>query len=115
MMVGKSVFEKAGGFDGQFFMYIEDMEFCYRVKKLGYKIYHESLATISHVGQGSSNKGFAVINIYKGLKIFYKKHKNALSYSILVFFLTVKAYLSIGIGKLQGNSTLVDTYQKALI
>ncbi len=115
MMVRKSVFDKVKGFDGEFFMYIEDMDLCYRIRKKGYEVYHEPQAVVSHVGQGSSNKGFAVINIFKGLKIFYKKHKSSLSYTILILFLTMKAYMSILLGKLRGNSTLVETYQKALV
>ena len=40
MMIKKELFERLSGFDEHFFMYIEDMEFCYRVKRLGYTIYY---------------------------------------------------------------------------
>jgi GT2 family glycosyltransferase len=114
MMVKKEVFDGIGGFDERFFMYIEDMELCYRVRKKGHTVLHDPRAVVKHLGQGSSNKGFAIINIFKGLKIFYKKHKNTVSYTVLVLLLWTKAYLAIILGKIRHNTTLVETYQKTL-
>jgi GT2 family glycosyltransferase len=37
-MVSRKVFELAGGFDNEFFAVYEDSDFCFRVKRLGYKI-----------------------------------------------------------------------------
>lgn len=50
MMVRRSIFEKIGGFDENFFMYFEDVDFCLRAKKQGAlvavnpkaRIFHES-------------------------------------------------------------------------
>ncbi len=38
MLVRKEVFDKIGGFDEDFFVYGEDVDFCYRVKEAGWKI-----------------------------------------------------------------------------
>lgn len=48
ILIKKSVFEKVDGFDERFFMYFEEADFCYRIKKLGYKIVFYPKAKIIH-------------------------------------------------------------------
>ena len=74
-MIKKKLFDALGGFDEYFFMYVEDMEFCYRIKKAGYEVLVTPHVRVTHLGQGSSSKTFAIVNIFKGLLYFYKKHK----------------------------------------
>ncbi len=114
MMVRSDIFKKLGGFDEKFFMYVEDMEFCFRVKLQKLKVMYSGSATIKHVGQASSNRSFAIINIYKGLLYFHKKHKSKLSYSFVKTILFAKAALLVMIGKLSNNEYLERTYSKAL-
>jgi GT2 family glycosyltransferase len=114
LLIRKNLFEEAGGFDERFFMYMEDMELCYRVKQMGYTIYGYSDATALHSSQGSSSRSFAVEHIYKGLEYFYKKHKSTVEYSILRAVLTAKAVLLIVVGKVTGNTYLKKTYSNAL-
>lgn len=114
MMVRRSVFDIIHGFDGRYFMYIEDMDLCYRVRKKGYLVFHTPEAVVKHLGQGSSNKSFAIINIFKGLRLFYKKHRSKLSYIILEFLLTIKSVLALTVGLLKGNQNLINTYRKTL-
>jgi GT2 family glycosyltransferase len=66
MLVRRSVFDSLGGFDEHFFMYIEDMELCYRVKKLGYQVAYYPKTVIEHVGHGSSNRTFAIVSSWEG-------------------------------------------------
>jgi GT2 family glycosyltransferase len=114
MMVKKSLFEKLSGFDENFFMYIEDMEFCYRAKKIGYATYFYSDAKVLHKELGSGNRSFAIINIYKGISHFYAKHKNYFQYIVAKTLLKVKAKTAIIVGILTGNVTLIKTYTSAL-
>lgn len=114
MLVSKSAFESVGGFDEGFFMYIEDMEFCFRLKQKGYGIYYYQTAKARHVGQGSSNRTFAVINIYKGLLYFYKKHKSHWEYFVVQLLLVTKAFAGLLVGFLTGNKYLYQTYLQAL-
>jgi len=114
MMVKKAIFDELGGFDKQFFMYMEDMELCYRAKKKGYAVYFYPDLNILHTGQGSSNRSFAIVHIYKGLLYFYKKHMPYWQYVTLKFLLKSKAVFLIIIGRLTGNSYFLSTYEKAL-
>ena len=40
MMVPRNVYEKVGSFDEAFFLYGEDVDYCYRIKQAGYKIFY---------------------------------------------------------------------------
>lgn len=110
----KEYFERLNGFDEDFFMYVEDMDICYRAKMKGYETYFLPFALTVHKGQGSSSRGFAIVNIYKGLHLFFKKHSSFL-YQILVNnLLSIKAATIIFLGSILGRKELVSTYLKAL-
>lgn len=113
MMVKKEMFEKIGGFDKEIFMYFEDVELSYRAKKKGFLTYYFPGSETLHIGQGSSNRSFAVINIYKGLMFFYKKHMPQWQTNMIKLFLVVKALLLVQIGKLTRNHYLSSTYEQA--
>jgi hypothetical protein len=114
MMVRRDIFEKLAGFDEKLFMYMEDMEICYRAKKLGFSTYFYPDLKLLHQSLGSSNKTFAIINIYKGILHFYAKHKTYLEYLIAKILLISKAKILILIGFLTFNSELKDRYRKAM-
>lgn len=113
-MIKKELFEKLKGFDENFFMYIEDMELCYRAKKEGFLTYLYPDIKLEHRQEGSSNRKFAIKNIYKGILYFYKKHGNFLSYSIVKSMLYLKAFVLVIIGRIINNRYLSDTYSQAL-
>lgn len=113
-MVKRNLFNKLLGFDEKFFMYIEDMELCYRAKKLGFDTYFFPNLNLIHKELGSSNREFAVKQIYKGLLYFYKKHKPYWQYLIVKILLFAKALFAYFIGTLSNNLYLKRTYGQAL-
>lgn len=114
LMIRKSLFEKLSGFDEHFFMYLEDMELCLRVKKIGFMTYFFPSVYIVHKELGSSNRTFAILEIYKGLVYFYKKHASNMQFTIVKFMLMIKAFLALAIGVCTFNRYLISTYRKAL-
>lgn len=54
ILIDKKVFKKIGLFDENFFMYLEDIDFCMRARKKGFKIYYCNDSEIIHHGGGSS-------------------------------------------------------------
>ncbi len=114
MMMKKHIFTSLNGFDEQIFMYIEDMELCYRAKSKGYGVFFYPHVTILHKDQGSSSRSFAIVNIYQSLLYFYKKHRSKREYLILRSIMKIKALLLFTTGKLLNNSYLTQTYEKAL-
>ncbi|MEK7120466.1 MAG: hypothetical protein AAB840_00045, partial [Patescibacteria group bacterium] len=113
-MVRKEVIEKVGGLDERFFMYLEEMEWCYRIKKNGFSVYFYPEAKVTHVGHGSGNRSTAILHIYKSLPYFYKKHANSVQYSIVKLLLVMKASIAIVVGLFTHNTYLTSTYRKAL-
>ncbi|HUD44321.1 MAG TPA: glycosyltransferase family 2 protein [Patescibacteria group bacterium] len=114
LMIKKDVFEKVGKFDEHIFMYTEDMELCFRIHLLGLKCIFFPDITIRHKDQGSTNRAFAIVNIYKNLPYFYKKHKSSFEYNYIKLLLFIKAYLLKIVGKFLHNTYLIDTYTQAL-
>lgn len=85
-MVKKSILDKIGGFDSQFFMYGEDIDLSYRIKLAGYKNYYFSQITIIHF-KGESTKKSDTYNevFYKAMHLFVNKHYKGL-YKIPMHF-----------------------------
>jgi len=114
MLLRKEVFRKSKGFDENIFMYMEEVEWCYRLKKFGFRIGFYPNAKIIHFGGASSKRGVPIINIYRGLIYFYQKHKSKNELFILKLMLKVKALLSLSLGIISNNDYLKKTYQQAL-
>ena len=64
MLVRKEVFQKIGLFDNQYFLYLEDVDFCQRAKKAGFKIFYVPTAKLWHLNAGSSEVGGPLHDYY---------------------------------------------------
>lgn len=114
MMMRKDLFNTLKGFDEKIFMYTEDMELCYRAHLIGKDSYFFPQIDIRHEDQGSSSRAFAIVQIYKGIIYFYKKHRSFLELQIVKLLLLTKASLLLLYGRLAKNEYFVTTYEKAL-
>lgn len=56
LMIRREVFEQAGFFSADYFMYMEDLDLCYHAGKMGKKVCYLGAATIVHHGGQSSKK-----------------------------------------------------------
>jgi GT2 family glycosyltransferase len=54
-----------GGLDGDFKMYFEDIDLCWRMGLRGYRIGYAPAAVVYHAGQGSSKKSFFPWNYFR--------------------------------------------------
>jgi hypothetical protein len=54
IMIKRFIFQKISGFDERYFMYSEDLDLCYRVRKAGFNCLYVPEAQIVHHGGGSS-------------------------------------------------------------
>ena len=96
MMLKKEVYRKVGGFDENFHMYGEEVEWCYRIKKSGYKVCYYPEVKVMHL-KGASGVGITsgLKEEYKSLLFFYKKHMPVWKIPILIFLLKIGAMLRI--------------------
>lgn len=113
LIVKREVLEKAGLLDENLFMYMEEVEWCFRVKKAGFRIFFYPEAEIVHYTRASGSKSEAIWGIYKGLTYFYQKHKPRWQLIILKLMLKTKASFAWFLGILTNNGYLKVTYSKA--
>lgn len=89
MLMPRSVGEKVHWWDEDYFFYGEDLQFCFDIKKLGYKIYYIGVVEIMHIGGAASGikkktQNLTTANIetkrklqkarFEAMKIFYRKN-----------------------------------------
>jgi GT2 family glycosyltransferase len=55
MFIKKKYWDLAGGFDESFFAHMEEIDLCWRLKNMGYKVMYCAQSTIYHVGGGTLN------------------------------------------------------------
>lgn len=96
-LVRKEAVKQVGLLDETFFMYGEDLDWSYRIKKNGWKIIYNPGATIIHYKKQSGLKSTDPIKrkktlqaFYDAMKIFYNKHysdKYPKIIRLIIFFL----------------------------
>lgn len=75
MMLRRDLWEELGGFDETFFMYGEDYDLCYRVRRRGRPLLITPQARITHlVGSGSAKNPARVLFMVRASMHFYRKH-----------------------------------------
>lgn len=94
MMIRCEVVNKVGALDEDFFMYGEDIDWCYRIKEAGWKVVYYPKASIVHYkGASSKKKRFKIIyEFHRAMYLFYNKHYLK-KYNI---FITTLVYIGIG-------------------
>ncbi|RFZ94452.1 glycosyltransferase family 2 protein [Mucilaginibacter conchicola] len=55
MFVKKKYWDEAGGFDESFFAHMEEIDLCWRLKNMGYKVMYCAESIVYHVGGGTLN------------------------------------------------------------
>ncbi len=96
MMVRREAIEQVGLMDEDYFLFFEETDLCYRMKRAGWKIYHVPQAQIIHF-QGKSaekEKERAKVEYYRSRYIFFKKNRGISQWLILLIGLMVKLILS---------------------
>jgi O-antigen biosynthesis protein len=92
MLVRKQAMDEAGGpFDEDYFMYCEDVDLSYRIKKAGYKnMYFPEADLIHYKGESTRKMTLSYVRIFnEALVTFVKKHYTKKEASIFVLFINV--------------------------
>lgn len=76
MMVRKEVIEQVGLLDEEFFMYGEDIDWCFRIKEAGWRIvYNPTVSIVHYKGASSRKKPFKIVyEFHRAMYLFHKKH-----------------------------------------
>jgi N-acetylglucosaminyl-diphospho-decaprenol L-rhamnosyltransferase len=54
LCVRRAAFEQVGGFDERFFLYCEDTDLCFKLRRAGYHVWYEANVPASHEGGASA-------------------------------------------------------------
>lgn len=109
MLLRRDVIEQVGLLDEKFFMYGEDIDWCYRIKEAGWDIHYYPYTSIIHYkGASSRRKPFKIIyEFHRAMILFHRKHF-AKKYSFIVNGLvyvgvSLKFLLSLIINRLKAK------------
>lgn len=112
MLVRREVVEKVS-WDEDYFMYTEDVDYCFLAKKHGWKVVYLPQWQITHFGGASGTREKTVLREYEGVKIFYGKHYSKWQYLVLRILLKIGALgRMLVLGILKGR-TEFEIYAKA--
>lgn len=75
MLIPKKIFNQVKGFDNKIWLYVEELELCYRIKQAGYQVVYDPARSITHLGGASGGSFLALTNEIKNTIYFFSKHK----------------------------------------
>lgn len=87
----RELFERVGCWDENYFLYCEDMDLCYQITQIGYKIvFNPKAVIIHHVGQSAKVMGHPVQKSHtKSIKYYFRKNHPFSHYMIVTIFLKI--------------------------
>jgi GT2 family glycosyltransferase len=120
MMVRRDTLDKVGLLDEDYFLFLEETDWCYRMKKEGWRIYHVPQAEIYHF-QGKSAetvKKRARVEFYRSRYHFFKKNRGNLQWFFLLIGLMIRLgfqLLAMGVVSLMTLFTIKSWREKLSI
>jgi hypothetical protein len=112
LLVRRQVADTLQGFDPEYYLYGEDMDFCWRAKLAGWKVVYFPGAAITHFGgQGGTakKKMYATIEWHRAMWIFYRKHRapkvNVAERALVYSGIALKTALAVALNAVRPSGT----------
>ena len=77
MLMRRAMLDEIGVFDEGYWMYMEDLDLCYRAREAGWQTWYEPAAVATHLKAGSSGAARSLRLNYAfhyGMYRFYRAH-----------------------------------------
>jgi GT2 family glycosyltransferase len=87
LFIRKDLFEKVGKLDARFFAHMEEIDLCWRLRQLDYKIYYCGKSEVYHLGGGTLNNGSSkkvFLNFRNSLWMISKNNRGFKKYYTLL-------------------------------
>lgn len=113
LMIRNEAIRHIGKLDEDYFFFLEETDWCYRMYKADWKIYHIPDAKVIHLG-GQSKKMVpwqSQIEYCRSLYIFFKKNRSTISYLSFRIFYLIKILFNL-ISNLIGNVSMLFQNQR---
>ncbi|MHA1855125.1 MAG: glycosyltransferase family 2 protein [Promethearchaeota archaeon] len=123
LLIRRKVYDQIGGMDEKFFLFNEEVDWCLRASKQGWKTYYHPDAKIIHFGSRSVVKNYYafIASRYESRLIFVQKHFNMqrqlLFRIVVIMALTIRIILT-PVFKFSGKKEQKDrfrAYKNALL
>ncbi|MGH9856828.1 MAG: glycosyltransferase family 2 protein, partial [Acidobacteriota bacterium] len=81
LMVRREAVDEIGLLDESYFMYSEEVDFCYRLRRAGWLLYWVPLAEVVHYGGQSTQQiaGEMFLQLYQNKLLYFRKHYGPLA------------------------------------
>ncbi len=105
MMVRREAVAQVGLLDEQFYFYGEDLDWAFRFKERGWKVYYyPEVQALHYKGQTSRKQSERMIHeFYRAMEIFYRKHYAAQNSPLLRWLVLTGIKLSEGLAQLKNR------------
>jgi N-acetylglucosaminyl-diphospho-decaprenol L-rhamnosyltransferase len=102
LLVRRKAFEEVGGLDEAYFMYAEEVEWCYAMHAKGWQVWYQPAAKVTHLGGGSSrNRPFQrEADLYRSRVRFFRKHYGDMAAELLKLQIYTLTAIKIVVHKL---------------
>jgi GT2 family glycosyltransferase len=84
--ISREDFQALGGFDERYFLHVEDIDLCWRARRMGGSVVFQPAATVVHLGS-TSLKHPVIVEFHKGrglTRYFRKRADNPWRYALAV-------------------------------
>ena len=96
MLIRREVLEKTGGFDTDFFIYYEEVDFCKRAQELGFSLFFTPESKIWHKVGSENMSPMAIYQWNRSKVILFRKHaKNPMHRLLLIVYAFIYAFASL--------------------
>ncbi|MBM4053174.1 MAG: glycosyltransferase family 2 protein [Planctomycetes bacterium] len=113
IIVRNEAIERVGRLDEDYFFFLEETDWCYRMKKAGWKVFHVPDARVSHLGGESKKKApwQSQIEYCRSLYLYFKKNSSRNVYVLFRIFYVIKIFLNLTINSI-GNIVVIFLNRK---
>jgi GT2 family glycosyltransferase len=97
IIIKKDIFDEVMGFDEDYFLFYEEMDLCYRLKKLNYKIYYCPAQKLNHIGSVSVKKDYSFLtkNFYMSKMLFFQKQYGIIAGKTFIIIIYLQIFMQI--------------------
>ena len=116
LLVKREVIDQVGGLDGDYFMYVEEADWCYRIQNRGWHVYYVPEAQVYHRKGGSARH--VPLETYVQLResriLFLLKHRSRVQAILLGLGYTINAFLKSLLAEKPNRSTYHQAFLRFL-